>query len=212
MTLDQTSKVTSKITSYPDSHYLDNQIKTMKPQFSFFKKPISNTIPYRTINVLDAYNLIKEHWNIVSTMTLRKMCDPEKARKFKANQFNYACFSGIFTKRGDKYLVQHSGLLVLDFDHLPHVDEIKKKLLKDEYLETVLLFRSPSGDGLKWVIEIDISKLDHKSYFKAVSNYLVQTYQLEVDGSGKDIGRACFLPYDPQVYINPKYLDHEKRI
>ena len=51
-----------------------------------------------------------------------------------------------------------------------------------------------------------------QTYFKAVCNYLKQTYQLEVDGSGKDVARACFLPYDPQVYINPKYLSHEKAV
>ena len=84
---------------------------------------------------------------------------------------------------------------------------LKICLLADESLETVLLFRSPSGDGLKWVIPIDICLMDHKSYFKAVANYLKQTYQLELDVSGKDLARACFLPYDPQVYINPKIFE-----
>jgi hypothetical protein len=35
---------------------------------------------------------------------------------------------------------------------------------------------------------------------------MLKTYQLEVDKSGKDISRACFLPYDSEVFINPKYL------
>ncbi|MBI9058279.1 MAG: hypothetical protein JEZ01_10975 [Labilibaculum sp.] len=205
-------KLTSKITSYPDSQYLDNQIKNKIPEFSFFKKPISNIKPYRTISVLDAYKLIKGHWNIERTEILRQIKEGQRARAFKANQFNYVCFSGIFTKRSEKHFQHHSGLMVLDFDHLSDVDGVKNMLLADESLETVLLFRSPSGDGLKWVITIDISLMDHKSYFKAVSNYLKQTYQLEVDASGKDIARACFLPYDPQVSINPKYLSHEKGI
>ncbi|MDM8161424.1 BT4734/BF3469 family protein [Labilibaculum sp. K2S] len=200
-----TPNLSDKINGYPD-----NQIKIF--EFSFFKKPISNTKPYRTITVLDAYKLIKGHWNVERTQTLRQIKDAEEARAFKASQFNYACFSGIFTKRSEKHFQSHSGLMVLDFDHLSNVEEIKNSLLADESLETVLLFRSPSGDGLKWVIPIDISLMDHKSYFKAVSNYLKQTYRLEVDASGKDIARACFLPYDPQVYINPKYLSHEKGI
>jgi hypothetical protein len=27
-----------------------------------------------------------------------------------------------------------------------------------------------------------------------------------VDASGSDVCRACFLPYDPKCYINPKHL------
>jgi hypothetical protein len=26
------------------------------------------------------------------------------------------------------------------------------------------------------------------------------------DKSGSDVSRACFLPYDPDCFINPKYL------
>ncbi|MPQ48960.1 virulence protein E [Marinifilum sp. N1E240] len=207
-----TPNLSGKINGYLDTGYLDNQIKIKLPEFSFFKKPISNTKPYRTISVLDAYTLIKGHWNIERTQALRQIKDVEEARAFKASQFNYVCFSGVFTKRSEKHFQHHSGLMVLDFDHLSDVDGVKNSLLADESLETVLLFRSPSGDGLKWVITIDIRLMDHKNYFKAVGNYLKQTYQFEVDASGKDVARACFLPYDPQVYINPNYLSHEKGI
>jgi len=204
--------LSGNINGYLDTGYLDKQIKIKIPEFSFFKKPISNTKPYRTINVLDAYTLIKGHWNIERTQTLRQIKEVQEARAYKASQFNYVCFSGVFTKRSEKHFQHHSGLMVLDFDHLPDVDGVKNMLLADDSLETVLLFRSPSGDGLKWVIIIDICLMDHKNYFKAVNNYLKQTYQLEVDASGKDLARACFLPYDPQVYINPNYLSHEKTI
>lgn len=40
----------------------------------------------------------------------------------------------------------------------------------------------------------------------AIANYIKEVYKLEVDKSGKDIPRACFLPFDPEAYINPKYL------
>lgn len=59
--------------------------------------------------------------------------------------------------------------------------------------------------GLKWIIPIDLSEVNHQEYFKAVANYIHSNYGLEVDQSGKDISRACFLPHDPNVYLNPKY-------
>ena len=178
------------------------------PEFSFFKKPVSNTIPYKTINLLDVYGLIRGNWNMIATNLLRGVETAEMARQVKARFFNYVCFSGVFTKRNENNLVKHSGLVVIDFDHLPCIEKVKQLLLNDDYFETELLFRSPSGDGLKWVIPIDLSKETHKNYFTAISNYLKHTYSLEADNSGKDVARACFLPNDPNVYINPKYLQY----
>ena len=116
----------------------------------------------------------------------------------------------MFTTRNDKALVSHSGLLCIDFDHLQSVDLLRNQLLQDEYFETQLLFVSPSGDGLKWIISIDTKQTTHSNYFAAVANYILQTYGVEVDKSGRDISRACFLSYDPQVYINPLYKPSTK--
>lgn len=94
----------------------------------------------------------------------------------------------------------------LDFDHLDDIHFVRRKLLDDDYFETQLLFTSPSGNGLKWIVEIDPSKASHLDYFLGIQNYLKLEYGLEIDPSGKDICRACFLPHDPQCYINPKLL------
>ena len=124
---------------------------------------------------------------------------------FKAEKFDYCTFSGTFSVRREDKLLNHSGLLCLDFDHLPDVEELFRKLLQDEYFETMLLFRSPSGDGLKWIIPTDLTECSHTAFFRSVSAYVVQTYGITVDQSGKDVCRACFLPHDPQAYLNPDY-------
>ena len=81
---------------------------------------------------------------------------------------------------------------------------MRKKLLEDEYFETEMLFRSPSGDGLKWVIRVD-RESSHREFFLAVAAYLRHTYDLEADASGKDISRACFLPHDPEAYLHSRH-------
>ena len=134
------------------------------------------------------------------------MTDKKEARKYKADNFDYVTFSGTFLKREEEGLKNHSGLLTVDLDHLENISEVRARLLQDEYFESELLFVSPSGDGLKWIIPIDLSECTHQEYFIAVSNYIRATYGITVDESGKDVSRACFLPFDPQVYINPKYL------
>jgi len=175
------------------------------PQFSFFKAPITNIDPAGNVTLKDVYRFLKNDF-VRETHQLRSITDPTKSRAFKAANFNYVTFSGSFSKRNDKHLIAHSGLLCLDFDHLSNIADIKQLLLKDSYFETELLFTSPSGDGLKWVISIDINRAPHRDYFMAVSNYLEKIYSLKPDPSGKDISRACFLPHDPEVYLNPKYL------
>ena len=65
-----------------------------------------------------------------------------------------------------------------------------------------------AGDGLKWIIEIDTSRASHLDYFLAITNYIKQTYGILIDQSGKDISRACFLPYDPNCFINQKLINY----
>jgi len=180
------------------------------PKFSYYKAPVSNVYPENALSVVDVFNLIKSEDYASITNQLRSFTDKNEARKFKATQFDYITFSGTFSKRNDKALLNHSGLLTIDFDHIPNLQQLKNQLLQDEYFETEILFVSPSGDGLKWIIPIDITESTHQNFFNAIAAYIKEVYQVEDDKSVKDISRACFLPFDPEVYINPKYLNNIK--
>jgi hypothetical protein len=203
------------------------KIAVQSPEFSFFKAPVSNTKPHKAVTLLQIYNAIKGNYYKERTEKLRAISDVQQARKFKAANFDYCTFSGTFTSRNNKALIKHSGLLCLDFDHLSSVelsckreqnsnsfevlpsaaDNIQmlfNRLLQDDYFDTQLLFRSPSGDGLKWIIPIDTAAATHGDYFAAVANYILQTCGIAVDKSGRDMSRACFLPHDPQAFINPQ--------
>lgn len=176
--------------------------------FSFFKAPVSNITPHSQTTLVQIFNAIKGNYYEERTSNLRAFADGKLARLYKAQHFDYCTFSGVFTIRNDKSLVKHSGLLCIDFDHLNSVEILFKSLLQDDYFDTQLLFRSPSGDGLKWVIQInpplsDLGSFSHGEYFAAVANYIRQAYGVEVDKSGRDLSRACFLPHDPNAYINP---------
>lgn len=198
-------RIDQKYPFYP--HLNKKKLEEMiVPEFSYFKAPIRNIFPSENCTLGTIYNLIRGNQFEERTRELRSISDPKQARQFKATYFDYVTFSGVFTKRSDQQLEAHSNLLTIDFDHIDNIAELKRVLLNDDYFDTELLFRSPSGDGLKWVIPIDVCKASHADYFKAVANYLKTMYQLEADPSGKDISRACFLPHDQEVYINSKYL------
>ena len=176
------------------------------PKFSFFKAPIQNTKSHKSITIKDAYNYIVGHYAKEKTETLRSFDDKKRARLYKSANFDYVTFCGEFDIRSNNSVKSVSGLLCIDFDHVAELEVLFSKLLKDEYFNTVLLFRSPSGDGLKWVIEIPPSDLPHPDFFRAIENYIFKVYGIKIDGSGKDISRACFLCHDPNAYINPNYI------
>jgi hypothetical protein len=176
------------------------------PSFSFFRHPVKNTVPSKVVTLVDVFHLLHDETYKEHTAKLRSIPSKDQARAFKAENFDYVTFSGIFSKRNDHNLLKHSGLITVDFDHVPDLQSLKNALLNDEYFETELMFVSPSGDGLKWIIPVDLTQATHQLFFQAIARYIQQTYALEVDKSGRDISRACFLPYDNEVYISPKYL------
>lgn len=179
-------------------------------EFSFFRRPIQNTVPYKDITLLQVYHDIQSVRNQGQTIALRALTNKEQARAFKAKNFDYVTFSGSFTKRNEQSLIRHSGLLTIDLDRVADLPVLRKVLLTDPYFETELLFVSPSGDGLKWIVAIDPQLHPHGHWFRAIANYFHITYQVNVDASGKDLSRACFLPYDPEVFIHPKYREGGK--
>lgn len=178
--------------------------------FSFFKRPVQNTDPLRAIDIVDVYRYVTGKYAKPQTEILRSIKSPEEAKHYKATHFDFCTFSGLFRKRNAKELIMHSGLLCLDFDDIADTDSLKQQLLQHEYFDTELLFTSPSGNGLKWIITADLNGWEHSRYFKAVLNCIRATNLPPADTSGSDVSRSCFLPYDPNAYINPKYEKYVK--
>ena len=86
-------------------------------EFSYFKCPIHNTTPYRAIRLVDLYIVIKGYYFKSKTDILQKIADKKQARYFKAHNFDYVTFSGLFSNRHNSALIKHSGLMVIDFDN-----------------------------------------------------------------------------------------------
>ena len=178
------------------------------PSFSFFKHPVSNTVPFKDITLIEVYNYLRSNYAKEQTAYLRSLTDKTQISRFKAANFDYVTFGGTFTHRSNADIKFPSDLLCLDFDHVSNVPMFKEMFLRDKELTTALLFISPSGHGIKWVVPIHTDQLRYEDVFRAVSNYIEATYGIQPDQKCKDIARACFLPYDPSAYINPQYIPY----
>lgn len=160
------------------------------------------------MNILDAYNYIKSSRAQEKTDILRSIEDKKEQQEYKSKNFDYVLFSGTFSCRKDDGLIKHSCFICIDFDDLGFCcDSMKQRLLNDNYFETHLLFKSPRGKGLKWVVYIDLDRGDHYKWFTAIQNYIKEKYCIDIDASCKNVSRACYLSWDPNCYVNenPKY-------
>ena len=117
--------------------------------------------------------------------------------KEKKKRLPVVCFSGEFSKRSDDALFEHSGFIVLDFDHVD-VDATKTALATDDYVHSCWV--SPSGDGIKALVQITNPER-HRDHFRALITYFAKQYMLEVDESGINESRACFESHDPEIII-----------
>ena len=110
------------------------------------------------------------------------------------------CFSGTFNKRNDASIIQHSGLICLDFDGYESNKELltdKEKLTKSNFIYSV--FISPSGKGLKALVKIPQDVDNHVNYFNSLEIHFNNPH---FDTTCKNLSRVCYESYDPLIYVN----------
>lgn len=111
-------------------------------------------------------------------------------------------FSGtFFPVRSSANIQNYSGYIVIDIDHCgERLEEYKSLLKSDRYVHAVWI--SPSGDGLKCLIKTELSVPDHKNIYRSAVKYYNELYNLDIDTSGSDVARLCYVSYDPNLFIN----------
>lgn len=159
---------------------------------TFFKDVFDKSAPHH-VNVTTALERIKTGQ---SKTTIEQVRNGNKDAK---KNLPVVCFSGEFSERNDDALFNHSGLIVLDFDHVD-VAKAKSALATDNNIFSCWV--SPSGDGLKALVKVTNPER-HRDHFRALKTYFHKQYDLDVDDSGINESRACFESYDPDIIINP---------
>ena len=184
---------------------------------SFYNRT-TNTTPKSGLSIYQVYRLILGEGtnNNLRSLTekLRSISDPDPKREhdlrrdFKKQNFPAVSFGGEFSERANDKLVRSSNLACLDFDHIgttEQVEEVKQRIAQETELDPVLLFVSPSGDGLKVVVNIrqEIQNdSDFKGVFKSLRRFCQERLNLNPDEARKDISGLCYLPYDGEAVLN----------
>jgi hypothetical protein len=159
---------------------------------------------------------IKSEKHKIKITTLRKKLE-EGYKDYYDNYKKHlpaVTFSATFdSKRTNEKLKVYNSLIVIDIDKLEseQIIESYNCLLSDDHV--VSFWKSPSNKGFKGLVPIeyiisenesDLEKL-HRSAFKKLSDYFLDKYNIELDKSGSDITRLCFLSYDTGLIVKSKF-------
>lgn len=134
--------------------------------------------------------------------------DPGKADELQDLKGNLsaATFSSLYSgpaRKGAPHTF--TGLLCLDVDKLP-AEELtahRERLQEDEHV--LALFTSPSGKGLKVLVQAalpEVSPEEERRAFWHTYQQAAEALGLTPDPNAKDLERLCYLPHDPEAYVN----------
>ena len=124
---------------------------------------------------------------------------------YKEKNLPAVTFSGTFPKgkRKAQHLIRHSGYITIDVDGLT-ANQIASLLAELAQMpHVVLAFISPSGKGIKVIVRVNpipTNDIEHKGAYQACLDFfedLADEYEFEVDTTGKDCSRLCYLAHDP---------------
>ncbi len=136
---------------------------------------------------------------------LRKSLADDKKEAAERIKKSLPAFTPSATFKGGRkmeFLQEYNKIICLDIDKLEKqkLAETKSKAITDEYIYAA--FISPSGNGLKLFVKVDTEKENHKETFLKLQRYFEELLAVEIDKSGKDITRLCFVSFDPELFVN----------
>ena len=130
-------------------------------------------------------------------LKLRTLKSESEIKEYKKT-IPYVTISGKFKQRNDKDIDKHSGFICMDIDHVDDINEIKSQICADNYFYAV--FTSCSGRGVCALAKINPKA--HLESFNFLSEHLYIKYNINIDENCKDVSRARFVSYDPDLYLN----------
>ena len=174
------------------------------------KSPVSATLEQVALRIADGGTFKHDDMSLEARIvSLRLLEDKATARDYKAKYLPAFVPSGVFSHRSQEGLEQHSGLICLDFDDVPNVEDLRAKCNAKK--STVMGFVSPGGLGYKVVVQVDPvpkDRWEHRTAYDAVCKAYESVGQASADPKCRNVDRLCYFSYDPLVF----YQEEPERI
>jgi hypothetical protein len=145
---------------------------------------------------------------------IRSTSSDEQRRELKRQLLPYFTFLhfGNGIRKSENF--KDTRFILMDLDHIPEKLDILRDQMRHDP-EVFMFFQSPSGDGLKVIFALDrdiTTESEYKTIYRQFRAVVKDRYGVETDDI-KEVARACFLSYDPDIYVNasPVYLSPESQ-
>lgn len=177
--------------------------------------PNARAKSYRTITLFDALNSIRTQVYENQIAIIRELSATGSiiSCHAKKKQLPSFVFSGqLFDTRYKFDISGYTSLLIIDIDQIDDIEATISILKSDIHIVSV--WRSPSGKGLKALLHLEYTEpIDNENIwivheycaFPQVANYLAEKYSIQVDKTGADITRLCFVSSDPEIHLKRKF-------
>lgn len=137
-------------------------------------------------------------------------CGDKDGYDYVKNQLPAVTFCGTFESghKADE-CTYYNKLMVIDIDKLnePEMERVKSVLDENELIAAY--WKSPSGKGFKGLVHLDYSlelmersiAVRHKIAFRQLFTFLLANYDIELDKSGSDVCRLCYMSADEHLVV-----------
>jgi len=169
----------------------------------------------KTTNLKNIFNEIKGEKHGRIAKYLRGLYENKEFESYKTHKSKLpaATFCAILEGgRKKEHLKQYNCITILDIDKLggDKLQKTKESLFIDEYVSSY--WESPSRDGVKGLIHLkydfDINEVgideSHKIAFSQLVEYFSEKHNIELDTSGSDFTRLCFICQDTQFILKER--------
>ena len=137
-------------------------------------------------------------------ITQLRECQDEKIRKSIKHSLPAVTFCGVFEdSRLDSNIVHYNHLMIVDIDKISpkRLNSLRNELSHN--IHVFAYFVSPSF-GLKVLMMVDADHTKHNTdTFYFIERMFKDLYEIEIDKSGKNVSRLCFISYDEDLFYNP---------
>lgn len=131
----------------------------------------------------------------------------KEAEALKSKLKSFSTSATFSERRLKKFLDIYNSHVHLDFDYV-EPEQLEDKIEKAKACPyTFACFISARGCGIKILVEVDTGAENHSIAYQQVSAYYEELLGMKSDPRCKDIGRLCYMSYDPNLYKN---LNNEK--
>lgn len=178
--------------------------------FSYFQKGIKDTNPVKSIDISQLIKIIKdnpEKSKIDWIRVLRKQGNQEyKKLKDELPNITPNCmvkYRALKEEKFDLNFITSSSYIYFDIDGVEDIDSSKKEFIEKYGHQVTMVCKSSSCGGLSILFKIT-NTIKSEDEFFLIWDIIRTTILKEekIDIRCKDIGRAMFISYDSDVFVN----------